>query len=114
GGCFWFECDQDADCDMGRVCTELGKTRRCVNACTIDADCGDTDHFACQAGGCTYLGCLDDAECDLNFGPGTHACEPLDGFRQCVQICAGPEDCLPENSPQFTPADFECVAARCV
>lgn len=84
GACNYLGCAGDDECGPGQVCREhpgiielvLGyNAPTCVPACTTPDDCDlgveptTADNFACNDGGCQWLGCQGDAEC-----PGGQSC----------------------------------------
>ena len=84
GGCNYQGCSGDGECAPGQVCRPysgivealLGyDAPACVPGCSTAADCDlgaeptTADNYACEDGGCRWLGCLDDDEC-----PGTQTC----------------------------------------
>jgi hypothetical protein len=84
GACNYLGCTSDDECAPSMVCRDhpgvlellLGyDAPSCVPACTSAADCDlgaeptTADNYACEDGGCRWIGCLDDAEC-----PGTQIC----------------------------------------
>jgi hypothetical protein len=85
GVCRYLGCLNDSECMAtfgvagGEwVCRETvpGGPPTCSEVCRSPADCAsaapsvDADNYACEAGICRYLGCLNDAECMATFGPG--------------------------------------------
>jgi hypothetical protein len=107
------QCDTGKD-DGGsaprRDAGDLGVTGgSCVTPCNTEADCCSGDlcndtlfNFACNAGRCEQLGCLDDNDCRaLPRG----RCGRLGSFGACSLSCAVAEDCCPPLPPGVTIPD---------
>lgn len=81
GGCQYQGCNSDSECQAlgDYVCRDNGAgVAFCQSACAVAADCDigggsayDADNYACEAGACVYLGCVDDDEC---LGLGDYVC----------------------------------------
>ena len=115
---------RDADsCVGGNVCVDHGAGPHCAVACQGPADCDlgagpawDADNWACESGGCRYLGCTGDADC----GAG-QACRPSSGQLEvllgisadiCVPTCVTPRDCSLGIEPA-TADNYACVDGAC-
>lgn len=68
----------------------------CVASCASSADCEigvppwAARNFACEAGACRWLGCLEDGDCNvLSDG----VCRPRDGAMDCMARCTTSADC---------------------
>jgi hypothetical protein len=103
------------------VCRGLGSAvKSCVYACTSPADCStqpaggvwDADNYACQNGGCVYIGCNDDAECAATY-PGW-VCRSGDGtsMKWCFPTCSTVADC-PVNGPANDADNTVCRNGLC-
>ncbi len=96
----------------------------CLTGCNVAADCDlyngqytvyDADHYSCDDGGCTWLGCNSDAECSqLQAG---YRCHPLPftDFKSCVPGCESNSDCsVPAAGTLYDADNYECSAGACV
>lgn len=125
GACTYLGCYSDAECDVGQtgslVCrANPGTLPTCVMACSSSAECGipgDTsgpfgpDNYACDDGGCRYLGCNTDAECQTL---GDYACDESGGTAACIQSCQVPTDCVSDGAEApFDEDNYGCEAGIC-
>lgn len=76
------ECQADADCVRGQICSES----RCVEGCRVPADC--EQGYACQAQRCVFTGCLTDEDCGRGF-----QCRGGECFEVGAAPCEGDDDC---------------------
>ncbi|MDX9723587.1 MAG: hypothetical protein RBU37_22765 [Myxococcota bacterium] len=101
---------------------ELGGS--CALSCVLAADCvsafsataiTDDDNYACDQGRCTWLGCLNDGECDALFGAGTRHCVAFeDEPASCIPPCEEASDCVSDSGTAMRDADnFACEAGAC-
>jgi hypothetical protein len=109
---------------MGMVCRDtldllgLGASVQCTYACSTPADCTfgnqgawDADHFECVAGGCLYLGCNSDEECQWG---GDLVCRYTDlGINLCLNACSTSADC-DFGTAAYDADNFACVDGACV
>jgi hypothetical protein len=76
GICVWRGCNTDVECqtDLQRptaICSDVFALPSCVSPCQAPVDCTvpmapplqDADNFECVEGACSWIGCLNDAEC---------------------------------------------------
>jgi hypothetical protein len=122
GGRCELGCNDVDDCLQGDACVDFGSGLRCANGCNAPADCvlagaaWDEDNWACEQGGCHYLGCKGDDECM----PG-QVCRPFSGVLEvllgydapvCVPACQSPADC--DLGAEPTTADnYACTDGGC-
>jgi hypothetical protein len=86
----------------------------CVASCQGPGDCvvgagtaiSDADNYRCESGGCRYLGCLTDQECESAL-PG-NVCRQ----GSCVKTCLSPADCSLGISA-YDADNYECKNAAC-
>ena len=90
----------------------------CLIACDTAADCDlgagpawDADNYACANGGCIYLGCNSDAECQTQ---GNMVCRESFGIDLCLPACAASADCDLGGGPAFDADNYACVGGGCV
>jgi hypothetical protein len=130
GTCVWNGCTSAAACNQAApqggnyVCkAENGGPPACLAACQKPADCvaannqnplETASHFACNAGVCTWLGCMSTAECASALGTNNVACEQPPGApgKTCVGTCSTPSDCASQQ-PLNDASHFACTAGRC-
>jgi hypothetical protein len=86
-------CDTATDCDLGSVAY-------------------DADNYDCVGGGCVYLGCLGDGECQAL---GDDLCRQPAGYPQplCLPACDTPADC-DLGSAAYDADNYDCVGGVCV
>ena len=72
----------------------------CVATCQEPSDCGlpsllyNEDNWACNAGECEWLGCLDSGECIQAFMNGNYECRDVgEDVDQCVATCTEAGNC---------------------
>jgi len=119
GGCVYTGCIGDDECrSLGDyVCRDVGPLFVCQPACERVSDCDlglapyDADNYACVEGGCDYLGCLSDEECqDL----GAYACaSSASGIRYCAPACSGVNDCV-QAGAAYDEDNYACDEGACV
>jgi hypothetical protein len=105
GGCRPLGCASDAECQSqisGTVCrfSFFYGVPNCEPVCNSVADCADdsilydADNYRCADGACRYLGCNNDAECEVTFPTRPSACVDIGfGLPMCVLTCQTPADC---------------------
>jgi hypothetical protein len=129
GACEYTGCVGNAECDAaygpGYACVmhQSYPLPACVEACSTAADCVspagplfDQDNYACEAGGCRWLGCNSADECRQTFQDQTYVCEPQAGlsFNNCIRPCSAAADCSASStSPAFDADNYACTNARC-
>lgn len=98
----------------------------CRTECTTPADCVidnapphvDEDNYACNAGACEYLGCLNEGECDaLGMNADTFTCYRAPGFSisLCVRQCTAVSDCVGQGASGAQDEDnYECDDGACL
>ncbi len=131
GLCSYLGCRSDDECvatfgaggdDWRCVAPAGGGVPTCTRGCVAPGDCAspspavDADNYACEAGACRYLGCLNDAECTATFGTagGTWRCrDVVAGLPpSCVEACTAPADCA-SPSPAVDADNHACEAGLC-
>ena len=100
----------------------------CMKTCTTTADCKhddspltDGNNFECKNGGCLYLGCVSDQECDEVWGGAEikYKCDKNSSYvvAQCVPVCTTDADCnFYETGSTETAYDldnYECKSGMC-
>ncbi|HEX6765295.1 MAG TPA: hypothetical protein VF103_07445 [Polyangiaceae bacterium] len=126
GHCRWLGCLNDDECAFfGGVCRRGfvagGDVSTCTEGCeTVDV-CAenlaavDIDNWTCEDGGCKYVGCLDDEECETDLGPGAKCLQGDAPYPSCVSPCSEPADCVSEGASASQDADnWDCVDGLCV
>ena len=87
----------------------------CLPACSSKADCSlgvdayDEDNYACVEGGCVYVGCKSDDECQSLGG---YVCRETAGFSVCIPPCDVTADCDLGLAP-YDSDNYECVRGGC-
>ncbi len=123
GLCRYKGCNDDAECQAafssaGYVCRAQSGLKTCVKRCAAPADCAvasaafDADNYACEAGGCRYNGCNDDAECAASVA-GT-VCRKAFGATSaaCIKKCSVAADCA-AASAAFDDDNYACETGLC-
>ncbi len=105
----------DGDGDSGDGDGDTGEAFPvCTTACTSAADCAqplpayDEDNWQCHEGGCFWLGCKGDDECQAG-----QKCRPTSGVNGCLPGCVTPADCDMGIGP-YIASNYECDAGACV
>ena len=124
--CRWLGCNDDSECAFfGGVCRFefLGSPglSTCTEACTSVDECVETlisvdlDNWKCTDGGCKYEGCLNDGECEADFGAGARCLERPNTYAVCAAPCTSPADCVMDGAPPSADEDnYECRDGLCV
>ncbi len=123
GACEYLGCHDDGECGDLLVCREGTfslDVPRCTPACADLNDCVgqlphlDQDNWACVDGGCDYLGCYDDDECQ---GIDGGVCVQQGDIAACSLGCESPADCdvgiAAQDEDNYTCQDGECVYSGC-
>ncbi len=125
---------QCGDDGCGGDCGTCGASEKCQDhqcwawycfiGCLAAADCAippvdgaySADNYACESGGCQYLGCKTDAECQAMGGAYANGkCRDWGtGGRYCAVGCSTSADCAspPENGP-YSADNYACDSGAC-
>ncbi|MBN2341016.1 MAG: hypothetical protein JXX29_06085 [Deltaproteobacteria bacterium] len=121
GLCEYIGCANDANCKevypaSNYVCSSEGE---CLYPCDSAADCAlpgmqeDEDNWACQGGGCLYLGCLNSYECVSERGADFVCADVMHlGQWECVNSCESPADCVlttDTDAKAFDADNYDCI-----
>jgi hypothetical protein len=129
GACDYTGCNSDSECassfpNQNYVCRSVvaGYPAACVKGCQVANDCTiagagpayDADNYACNSGGCSYLGCNSDTECTFS-GP-NYVCRSSvpGGQKACYLSCQSASECpLPNAGPAFDTDNYSCAQGFC-
>lgn len=119
GACKWLGCSGNNECNPGFVCHDPGiGIASCVADCGAPSDCSQnfgpfiTSNYACDAGACVYLGCMDDGECD-DLGPGFVCSSATWPVPTCVPPCFDASECT-SPMPAYDFDNWSCIDGGCV
>jgi hypothetical protein len=131
GVCEYLGCRNDEECvatfgaaggDWRCVTPAGGGLPSCSEVCASPTDCAspspavDDNNYACEAGVCRYLGCLNEPECMATFGVagGEWVCRAtIPGAPPgCVEVCRSPADCA-SAAPSVDADNYACEAGIC-
>jgi hypothetical protein len=129
GACDYTGCNSDGECEstfpnLGYVCRLVvaGYPASCVKGCQVPNDCTiagagpayDADNYACNSGGCTYIGCNSDAECTFNGANSVCKSAVAGGLKACYSSCQLASDCpSPDTGPAFDADNYSCAQGFC-
>lgn len=103
---------QDWTCHPPVCAGQLAYCNLKIKSCAQDSDCCNTssvpcgtynNHWKCDNGTCTYVGCLNDPEC-VSYAQGIGATDPATWVCRTV-ACYSAGYCMPKPKPCAAPSD---------